>query len=475
MSDIINIEKSSTSNIDKIVGNAAAVSISIVSLTIFSFPPSLFFFLNFREVKYTQNTVMKADVRKLEFEMDNSIFEQNSHQSHRRLAYDCTDGYEGVFENWWNITVLENGEILPPNVTVMTPVDPYEVTYDNVDVAPGNETGPQEPDEGLVKIVIAPENALNLNDVDGLGGGEVGFELFFLLIAYACDENNLPVTTVPPLTQGDTIKICVEPDEKSREYGFVMKQLDSTYYTRDDIPDLIQYAVEGGQPDFWGMSEIDCIPGSLKCSVETTIRAEFFASPGIVSVAGAASFQWDFERRRNLNETVGRDLQAVDGRDVNDEGRFNIVFPLTTFQETMDMKAKGPSSLQSFLLIILSFTLILASIILLWIKDTRRSWTYHNDDDDGCTTRQSMSSHVTPDSSHLKKDMAETYRTESFHDDVHGHLKKDMAETHITESFHYDVHGHLKKVTEETCRTESIHHDVYDDDIDADYCLKLKC
>ena len=86
-----------------------------------------------------------------------------------------------------------------------------------------------------------------------------------------------------------------------------------------------------------------------------------------------------------------------------------------------------------------------------------------------------MSSHVTPDSSHLKKDMAETYRTESFHDDVHGHLKKDMAETHITESFHYDVHGHLKKVTEETCRTESIHHDVYDDDIDADYCLKLKC
>jgi hypothetical protein len=380
--------------------------------------------------------VIKADVRKLELEMDNSIFEQNSDQSHRRLAYDCSDGYEGVFENWWNITVLESGDIILPNVTVMAPVDPYAVTYDNVDVAPEDQTGPEEPGEGLVKIVIAPENALNLNDVDGLGGGQVGFEDFFLLIAYACDENNFATTTVTPLQQGDTIRICVEPDQKSIEYGFVMKQMDSTYYTRDDIPGLIQYAVEGGQPDFWGMSEIVCIPGSLKCSVETTIRAEFFASPGIISVSGAASFQWDFERRRNLNEKDGRDLQAVDGRDVNDEGRFNIVFPLTTFQETMDMKAKGPSSLQSFLLIILSFTLILASSVLLWIKDTRRSWTHHNDDDDGCTIRQSVSSHVTMGvvcDSHLKKGMAETYKTESFHDDIH------------------------------------------DDDIDVEYCEKLKC
>jgi hypothetical protein len=73
----------------------------------------------------------------------------------------------------------------------------------------------------------------------------------------------------------------------------------------------------------------------------------------------------------------------------------------------MDMKAKGPSSLQSFLLIILSFTLILASSVLFWIKDTRRFGTHRNDDDDD------------DDDSHLKKNLAETYKTEVFHDDVH--------------------------------------------------------
>jgi hypothetical protein len=349
--------------------------------------------------------VIKADVRKLELEMDNSIFEQNLDQSHRRLAYDCSDGYEGVFENWWNVTIGENGEIIPPNVTVMAPVDPYAVTYDNVDKAPGDITDSTGEDESLVKIVIAPENAINLNDIDGLGDGQVGFEDFFLLIAYECDENNFATTTVTPLQQGDTIRICIEPDQKSREYGFVMRKIDSTYYSRGDIPGLIQYAVEGGQPDFYGMSEIDCIPGSLKCSVETTIRAEFFASPGTINVGGAASFQWYFERRRNLNEKDGRDLQAVDGIDVNDEGRFNLVLPLTTFQETMDMKSKGPSSIQSFLLIILSFTFILASSALFWIKDTRRLRMHHNDDDDD------------DDDSHLKRDMAETYKSESFHDD----------------------------------------------------------
>lgn len=353
--------------------------------------------------------MIKADVRKLELEMVNSIFEDHSDQSHRRLAFDCSDGYEGVFENWWNVTYLENGETIPPNVTVMAPVDPYAVTYDNVDTAPENITDTNTTGDGggLVQIVIAPQNSIDLNDANGTGGGGESFEEFFLLIAYECDANNFPTTTITPLQQGDTIRICVEPDQKSLDYGFVMKQLDSTYYSRDDIPGLIQYAVEGGQPDFYGMSEIECIPGSLICAVETTIRAEFFASPGMVNVGGAASFQWNWERRRNLNEKDERDLQALDGIDVNDIGRFNLALPLTTFQETMDMKAKGPSSLQSFLLIILSFTLILASSVLFWIKDTRRFGTHRNDDDDD------------DDDSHLKKNLAETYKTEVFHDDVH--------------------------------------------------------
>jgi hypothetical protein len=135
--------------------------------------------------------VIKADVRKLELEMVNSIFEDHSDQSHRRLAFDCSDGYEGVFENWWNVTYLENGETIPPNVTVMAPVDPYAVTYDNVDTAPENITDTNTTGDGggLVQIVIAPQNSIDLNDANGTGGGGESFEEFFLLIAYECDAN----------------------------------------------------------------------------------------------------------------------------------------------------------------------------------------------------------------------------------------------------------------------------------------------
>jgi len=308
--------------------------------------------VNFKEVQYAQDTIIMAEVRKLEFDMDSLLEPSSSLQSHRRLLNCAGDGgFTVVFENWWDVETP---------VVVVEPVDVYNVTYDDL----GNSSDANATEE--VTINIAPQNALNLSGADPI---EPGFS--FLLVAYECDQDNVIKTTSTVISQGDTIRICIEPDDEAVALGLVMKEIDSAFFTRDDIPDLVQYAVEGGNPDFYGMSEIFCIPGSLKCAVETTIRAEFFASTGMIKVTGAASFQWYWERRnRHLNEEYERDLQT---RGVDNIGRFSLGFAIATFQETMDVEMKGPSSLQSFLLIVLSFTLILASLVLIWIRDSRRS------------------------------------------------------------------------------------------------------
>jgi len=332
--------------------------------------------VNFKEVEYAQDTIISAEVRKLEFDM-NSLFEP-SPQYHRRLV-NCAGGFDVVFENWW---------LVDTPVTVVNPVDEYNVTYDNLD----DSVDPDNPGEEVVKIIIAPKEVLDL----GAGGG-FSPEYRFLLLAYECDQNNMKQSTTV-FNQGDTIRICIEPDAEAIEFGLVMKQIDSAFYSRDDIPSIVQFAVDGGQPDFYGMSEIYCIPGSLKCAVETTIRAEFFASAGMIKVTGAASFEWYWENsNRHLNHEYERDLQTG-GADQT--AKFSLGFAITTFQETMDIEMKGPSSLQSFLLIVLSFTLILASSVLLWIRDTRRS---------GALIKNVP----------LEKDLAETYKIEDFRYDDH--------------------------------------------------------
>jgi len=345
--------------------------------------------VNFKEVQYAQDTIIMAEVRKLEFDMGSLLEPSPSSQNHRRLL-NCagSGGFNVVFENWWDVET---------EVEVIVPVDVYNVTYDVM----GNSSDANATEE--VTIVIAPQNALNLTD--GRAPITPGFS--FLLIAYECDQNNMIKTTSTVFSQGDTIRICIEPDEEAIALGLVMKEIDSAFFTRDDIPDLVQYAVEGGNPDFYGMSEVFCIPGSLKCAVETTIRAEFFASTGMIKVTGAASFEWYWESQRHLNEEYERDLQT---RGVDNIGRFSLGFAITTFQETMDVEMKGPSSLQSFLLIVLSFTLILASSILFWIRDTRQS---------GANIKNAPA----------EKDLTETYKIEDFRCDDHDDHDDDYCET----------------------------------------------
>lgn len=349
--------------------------------------------VNYKEIEYAQETVIKADVRRLDVET-NSILETPS-QNHRRLNLDCSNGFDIVFENWWSTTITVMGEVEEVNITNVTESD--------------------------FSIVVASKKELSAGENDTSGILDVE-DWSFLLLSYQCDENNNEITTPTAFNQGDTIRICIEPDQEAKDTGLVMSNIDTLYFTRGDIPSIYQYAVEGGQPDFYGMSELFCDPGSVKCAVETTIRSEFFASSGMITATGTATFEWNWENgRRHLQEDNERDLQEAPG--VDSIGRFALNIPLKTFQETMDIKMKGPSYLQSFLLIVLSFTFVLATLILFWIRDIRRS------------------------AAHIKDDLPAK--------------KKDLTETVKTTEFHYD---------DDDYNDDDDHN--YDDD--KDYCVKLR-
>ena len=245
----------------------------------------------------------------------------------------------------------------------------------------GNTTSSDDDSEpetggGLVSIIIAPENVLDMSDGSGASATSFTENLNFLVEAYACDENNVP-KVITALEQGDTIRICIKPDAEATAVGLYMNRIDSTLFTMPDV-EFIQYAVEVGQPDFYGMSKVDCSPGSSICIVESVMRAEFFASSGFVNVNGIAILQLGSSnsQRRQLRNEYDRELQNRENKDI---GRFSISFPITTYQETVTIRTSSPSSTQSFLLIILSFTLILASSVLIWIRDVRRLGTNSND------------------------------------------------------------------------------------------------
>jgi hypothetical protein len=303
-----------------------------------------------RDVDYSQLTTLQEGVRRLEIKSYDS---SSGVQSYRRLqtGLDCTTGYDVVFENWWD--TVESGGAGPVEVT------PVNTTYEE----------PNADDDGI-GVMVGPADIVNTINL-------VNFTLAYNLDAFVCDTNNAP-TIVPVYEQGDIFRICITPDEEATTDGLFMRQLDSMYYSKDGV-ELIQYAIEGGVADFFGFSEFECTPGTSVCWVETILRAEWFAVPGLVTMSGIGTLQFGSGSRRSLNNLITdgnqRELQNQNGEE---RGIFTFEFPVTTFQETLNHNNGSASSSntvsqpQAILLVLLCFILITNCIFVFWLRQSRR-------------------------------------------------------------------------------------------------------
>jgi len=351
--------------------------------------------INSRDVEYIQTTTLQEGIRKLEIKLD---IDNDIQQQERRLnMMDCSSGYDVVFENWWTNGGLSGVSVDPVNVT-------YEDTNDNG----GNST---EGNFTLSGVMVGAALVGTLTQIET--------NISYNLEAYECDENNAPVI-VPVYNQGDLFRICIKPDEVATSDGLFMRQLDSMYYSKSDV-DVIQYAIEGGQRDFFGLSKSQCTPGSSVCWVESIIKAEFYASAGFVNIAGIGSLQFGSSpsrRSRSLYNSESDSLgqhqhqhQHQHPRELQDQGRqergrFAFQFPDTTFQDTMKYrttKSNSMSNAQAIILVFLCFTFTMNCVFIVWIRLSRRS-----DDDDNNSSSSSNNNNIsrsTNNTDHQEEDL----------------------------------------------------------------------
>lgn len=301
-----------------------------------------------RDVEYLQTSTLAQSIRrKLEIQVDNTLA---SFQNGRRLSstMNCTgEGYGVVFENWWK---TEGGVFIEPVNTTNT-------TFD--DDSDGDETDP------FAGIIVGPA------EVGGIQNA-VQQNISFNLNTFICDINNEETQMPSVYNQGDLFRLCIEPDGRAKDNGLFLQSLDSMKYSKPTASgtNLEQYAVEGGVVDPL-LSSLQCSSGSSLCSVQTILKAEFFASKGDVEVVGVAKLQFGDTAIRNLHQ---RELQTQDLP--QERGSFAIKFPVTTFEEALksanESNTNSMSVTQAILLVVLTFVFVMNSVFIFWIRQSRR-------------------------------------------------------------------------------------------------------
>eukprot|EP00934_Nitzschia_sp_Nitz4_P000058 Nitzschia sp. Nitz4//scaffold31_size150131//120675//123552//NITZ4_002848-RA/size150131-augustus-gene-0.23-mRNA-1//-1//CDS//3329547719//58//frame0 len=118
----------------------------------------------------------------------------------------------------------------------------------------------------------------------------------FAVEAFECDEDNVEITNPTPKAQGDSIRICVQPDAATQEYSVAMKSINSITLTRGDVSQKL--IVPDGVIRDTQSTQSSCIPGTTTCFVQSVISNNFYYSQGNVTATGIAWIQFAATQNR---------------------------------------------------------------------------------------------------------------------------------------------------------------------------------
>jgi hypothetical protein len=175
--------------------------------------------------------------------------------------------------------------------------------------------------ERLVQLQVEMTNGIAITGVNvtAVEAVEETTTTLYQIIAYDCDYSN---TT---FSQGDLLKVCVEPNEEATGDGITMQSVDTFAFTLTTADStLVQYAVVDGTEAENGLTELFCISGNVTCEVQTVLNAQFYETSGIVDATGVATMRYGSTRARRLGgpSDEGRDLQEAG------QSEFSVQFPL---------------------------------------------------------------------------------------------------------------------------------------------------
>lgn len=108
--------------------------------------------------------------------------------------------------------------------------------------------------------------------------------------AFECDSNDNPIINPSAKHQGNKIRICVQPNNFTQQYGVVMKSINSFTLVRGDVSQ--QLIVPDSVIQDTQATTYTCIPGEMTCSLTSEISNSLFYSAGTVTGSGVAWLQY---------------------------------------------------------------------------------------------------------------------------------------------------------------------------------------
>jgi hypothetical protein len=115
---------------------------------------------------------------------------------------------------------------------------------------------------------------------------------------FQCNKTNYEIESPQPISQGQTIRLCLVRNNETAKDGIFFRAIDSFFYRRGDIQ---QEAIMPGQRIGDGdLTKVSCTKGSYACVIESTLLNAFFDSPGTVEGFGSMWLEFGSRQGRYL-------------------------------------------------------------------------------------------------------------------------------------------------------------------------------
>jgi hypothetical protein len=264
---------------------------------------------------------------------------------------DCGQGFNVVFD----VTVGQNPT---PNVTQNCTSD---VPTDDDLLCSGD-------DDDLV--IMKPNKTISFG---GRGTDKNATDEYFVW-AYICTPPiNDQSQSIAPMSQGDEIRVCVQPNQRALNEGLYMRRIDHFTFRKSENEDITQKAIEGAQADSYGLTTLVCISGSIVCYFDTLLRSSFYYQSGKVIGGGEATLQFGsaIQSSRRVQVVVAPHDRSLAVRDRNsgfDEVQFEVISLFDEIQKnqaSMDWTEQNRYGMGSILMGLLLFVNLTA---LAWVQ-----------------------------------------------------------------------------------------------------------
>lgn len=192
-----------------------------------------------------------------------------------------------------------------------------------------------------VDLTTGFSTSVDLIRTDAGDGGVDVINVNETITAYQCDDSYDILTVTPPLTQGDSLEICVETENDS---AFQVGKIKDVTISQNGTK-LFNY-VSAFVDSYWAVTSCMAVNTTAsKCKVKVQLLGEYFinAEPVDLIVEGVVKLDYLGRRRMLLAHTV------EDGGVGEKNSMFNLKVPVaaqqvSTTSSTMDKEDVGDTS-----------------------------------------------------------------------------------------------------------------------------------